>query len=179
MSPNQYSMSEIIEFLKEKKLPLFIMMVGVPGSGKSTDVAFIKEHVLPDAVVASSDAIIEREAAKLGVNYTEAFNAVNQDSVQKEFWNDIQEALDGNKSLIVDRTNLSEQSRKRFMNMVPDYYMRLAFVYRVDDTELKNRLQARESATGKHIPDNVMENMKKTFKEPTKSEGFDVILCLY
>ena len=58
--------------------------------------------------------------------------------------------------------------------MLPSNYQVVAVVFPTPDTkELVRRLNNRP---GKTIPDEVIQNMIKSYEEPTEAEGFDKII---
>jgi tRNA uridine 5-carbamoylmethylation protein Kti12 len=152
-------------------MPEIIVLIGLPGSGKSTWRHKFLENQ-PDYVVVSSDDLIDAYAAEKSINYSEAFHEVNQKEIQSRFRKSLQEAFDSGKNIIVDRTNISVKSRKDILKNTPFMYVKRAIVFSITDQELKRRLITREQATGKHIPDQVIEQMAARYDAPT-SEEFD------
>lgn len=148
--------------------PMMIMMVGLPGTGKST---FINQN-FKDLNVVSTDNIIEQMASEKGITYSEAFNDCIKIATKK-FFEQISNNVESNVSFVVDRTNLSTNSRKKILDLIPSEYNKIAIVVSLnDETEHFRRLNNRP---GKIIPDHVVQTMKKSFEMPSKSEGFHKI----
>lgn len=153
-------------------------MVGLPASGKST---YVDEHY-SDAVIVSSDAIIEKIAAEQGLTYSEVF-ADAMKIADAQFWNDIHEAVAQNKNLIVvDRTNMSVKSRARFVSIAhKNSYGIEAVLFpppssKSEEEILYKRLSDRGNKTGKVIPKFVLNSMIRSYVEPSIEEGFSKIL---
>ncbi|CAM6054526.1 unnamed protein product [Sphagnum tenellum] len=147
---------------------------GCPGSGKSTWRDAYMSHAQNPTVVISSDDLIEAWGKQRGLNYSEAFKQVDFSSIERQLMADFRSALNHNKDIIVDRTNLKRKSRKGFMRMIPDTYETCAVVFDVPREELQRRLDARAKATGKHIPTQVVDDMIATAMPPEPGE-FDRI----
>jgi len=90
-----------------EKNPTFVMLIGLPGSGKST---FRNEHGEP-YVVLSSDDFIEQRAIAEGVTYTEVF-ADAVDDASRHVHRNFREALANNASIMWDQTNLTPKKRR-------------------------------------------------------------------
>lgn len=150
--------------------PVCYLLVGLPGSGKST---FVRSKVREmDATVLSTDDAIERYALVMGKTYNEVFSeTIKGATAYLDDCLDTAIALDN--SIIWDQTNLSKKTRARNLARVPKHYEKIAVVFQVDDEELDRRLRSRP---GKTIPDHVIKSMKENFVYPTEDEGFDKIL---
>lgn len=148
------------------------ILIGLPASGKTTYVNNKFESIFEDFHYYSSDQIIENIAIREGKTYDEVFN----DSIQfadKMFWYELFLAKNNKSPSIIDRTNLSKKTRKKIIDLLKDTHNFHAVVFKTpSDEEHKRRLNSRP---GKTIPENVIENMKRTFEEPTLEEGFATI----
>jgi predicted kinase len=147
-------------------MPKCTFLVGVPGSGKST--WFEKTQV---GQLISSDEIIESVAAEYEMSYNEVF----QDLIKfadKAMWRNLELCAQDQEDVVIDRTNLTVKSRKRFMNFLKGYEFE-AFVFPTpEETEWRRRLDSRP---GKTIPAHVLVSMLKNFESPTEKEGFSKI----
>jgi predicted kinase len=142
------------------------VLVGVPGSGKSTWVA--NQEWAKDCVYVSTDHHVDAYAKSLGKTYSEVFDEYMPTAV-KLMASDVEAARDAGKDIIWDQTSTTIKTRKRKFNMLPDYYA-IAVVFPTPDaTELAKRLAGRP---GKEIPDAVMRQMIGGFIMPTEDEGF-------
>lgn len=154
-------------------MPICYMLVGCPGSGKSTfvdkhfyDFPVTNHNVTP--MLTGTDYYIDRIAEALEVTYSEVFQDAYK-LAEKMFWKDIENADEDD--IIIDRTNMTINSRKRFINALNSTHRMEAIVFPVPN-DLEARLASR---TGKQIPANVVSNMIRGFEMPTLSEGFDAV----
>lgn len=158
--------------------PAYIVMVGVPGCGKSTfrekmlEAGFIHSPVY----VASTDDIIDREAAKRGISYSDAFHKLNQKAIKREMEEGIEKAILQRHTVIHDQTNMSRKSRSSKLKAVPDSYFKICLNFTVDDRELQRRLDERGRLTGKVIPPFILKSMFNNYDPPIKEEGFNLII---
>jgi len=147
-------------------MPKLYVLVGVPGSGKSTwvnnqDWALNCTHV-------STDKYVEAYARSVGKTYSEVFDEFMPQAV-KLMADEVVEARKAGKDIIWDQTSTTLASRKRKFNMLPNYHA-IAVVFRTPEAEeLDRRLKGR---IGKNIPKHVMDQMINGWDEPTEEEGF-------
>ena len=150
-------------------VPKLYVLVGVPGSGKSTWVA--NQQWTDNCAFISTDMWVELEAERVGKTYTEVFHEYMPKAVQL-MTNNVQLARDIDMDIIWDQTSTTVASRAKKFRMLPNYY-KIAVVFRTPDTEtLKRRLDSRP---GKVVPYDVVEKMIDQWEEPTTDEGFDQI----
>ena len=144
------------------------MMVGVPGSGKSTWIN--SQDWATECVLVSTDKLIELEAGRQGKTYNDVFKSYI-DEATRIMNEDIQLAVEAGKDIIWDQTNTSRKSRKTKLAQVPGYY-KIAVVFDVPESEeWKRRINSRP---GKMIPDAVLKAMAEGFQIPDEKE-FDEI----
>ncbi len=153
--------------------PELIMLVGLPGVGKST---WIKYHHLNyfDYTVISMDNIIEELGKPDGLTYSEAFDAYSGVAARK-MKEQLREAIKNKENIIWDQTNLTVKSRTKKLKAVTDDYTKTAVIFEIPAPELERRRALRESECGKIVPPFVLQRMHVSYARPTKSEGFDVI----
>lgn len=161
--------------LVEVDRPKFIMLVGVPGSGKSTWINSFVSKSPEEWIVLSTDDIIEDWAKKNGKTYSEAFAILNFKDIQSKFDFKLRNALQNKQNIIWDQTNIQANARKKKLMQIPSFYQTAAIAFEVSHDELMQRLTDRSNATGKTIPDDVIKNMIKNYQPPSKSEGFDTV----
>lgn len=149
-----------------------IMLIGLPGSGKSTYIKKINKD--NEYVVISSDDILEELAKLDGTDYNRAF-AKHANFAGKEMFRRAEAAIKNGANIIWDQTNMNVKNRKRKLAMFPDTYTKRAVVFSIDDGELNRRLKKRERETGKKIPDHVIKSMAASYQAPTRGEGFSKI----
>jgi len=147
------------------------VLVGVPGSGKST---WIKNQDWAiDIPVVSTDRFIDEYAAEQGKTYNEVFEERMPIAV-KLMANQVEICKANKRDIIWDQTSTTVGARKKKFNMCPNYY-KIAVVFKTpDDEELQHRLSNRP---GKHIPKHVQKSMADQLRDnpPTLEEGFDEI----
>lgn len=155
--------------------PEIIVCVGLPGSGKSTWIKNFLTSTNKKFNVVSSDDILERIAR----NGNKTYNDVHKDHIggaEKEMNSNANLFVKNKMNIIWDQTNMGAKKRSKILNRVGKDYYKIAVIFQVDDEELNKRLKERELNTGKRIPPEVIEQMKQSYQEPSKSEGFDEII---
>lgn len=147
------------------------MLVGIPGSGKST----ICEELLKnttDLTVLSTDEYIEKYAKERNKTY----NEVHRESVgdaQKWMNNQIRALMNQKKNFIWDQTNVFKSARrKKITNLKQKKYNIVAVVLELTPEELNKRLSKRENSGGKHISPKIIQDMLASYERPSYEEGF-------
>lgn len=147
------------------------VLVGVPGSGKST---WIKNQDWAIGIpVVSTDFYIDEYAIQQGKTYNEVFEERMPVAVRL-MANQVLVCKANNRDIIWDQTSTSVKARKKKFNMLPDYY-KIAVVFKTPEPEeLERRLSSRP---GKNIPRSVQLSMAEQLEKspPTLEEGFDEI----
>lgn len=149
--------------------PTVVMMIGLPGSGKST---WIKQN-LPGIKVLSTDDLIEKYAADKGKTYSEVF-AKAAPLASAKFDQQLKAAAKNGETVIIDQTNMGRKSRMSKIAPFKNHY-KVAIMVSADPIELKLRLKHRAEMTGKHIPEKVVDQMARSYQTITKDEGWDEI----
>lgn len=145
------------------------VLVGVPGSGKSTWIQ--NQDWARDCVVVSTDAFVEQEAERQGRTYNEVFHDYMPTAV-KLMADQVVAARDAGRDIIWDQTSTTVASRRKKFAMLPNYHAVAVVFQTPEPAELERRLAGR---LGKSIPWNVMQGMISGLKVPTEEEGFDEI----
>lgn len=149
--------------------PKLYVLVGVPGSGKSTWVS--AQDWAKDCAYVSTDKYVEEYAKHAGKTYSEVFNLVMTDAVAAMV-DSVTLASSMKQNIIWDQTSTTVLTRAKKINMLSSYY-KIAVVFRTPEkAELERRLKSRP---GKEIPDEVVASMIANWVEPTLEEGFDEI----
>jgi len=149
-------------------MPTVYMMIGVPGSGKSTWIN--NQNWAGNCALVSTDKLIELEAGRQGKTYNDVFNDYIKEAT-RIMNEDVKAAVEAGQDIIWDQTNTSKKSRKSKLAQVPGY-RKVAVVFDVPETEeLKRRLADRP---GKNIPWSVMESMINNLEVPVEGE-FDEV----
>jgi predicted kinase len=156
---------------------LYVMLSGIPTSGKSTYVSrLLEKPEFNNAVVLSTDNYIQKIADQENLTYDEVFDKTIKDA-NKQLNLDLSEAIKNNRSIIHDQTNLTIKSRAKKLKKIPDSYKKICAYSVIDLEEATKRNKTRP---GKVIPLGVLMTMLDDFEIPTVDEGFDeVINILY
>ena len=159
-------------------MPKCTILVGVPGSGKST---WFDKNKTATMVSISTDNIIEFMGSLFGFTYDQIFS----DSIKladKIMWKRLEWNAERSNDVVIDRTNLTAKSRKKFIDYLKPYgYEFEAVVFPLPGTvefseeEWFRRLDSRQ---GKTIPNAVLASMVNSAQMPTEEEGFTKITVL-
>lgn len=154
--------------------PSLYMLVGVPGSGKSTWIDRHLDHrdAQENVYVASTDDYIELIASSQNKTYNEVFKDFIKDA-EKVMYQGVRFATENNMDIIWDQTNLTRKARAKKLIVIPDHYEKIAMVFKTpEESELQRRLASRP---GKTIPEYILGPMIESLEWPEFDEGFDVI----
>lgn len=144
----------------------FIMLVGLPGSGKSTYARRYKEND-PAAVIVSSDEIRQElwGDANDQQNPGDVFNLMMQRSVA---------ALNEGRNVIYDATNLSAKARKNTLAIIRNRTDNVLFICTFIACSLST-CKLRQGGRDRKVPDDVIDRMVRGFQTPWYNEGWDAI----
>ena len=156
--------------------PLLVMLVGLPGSGKSTAAkrlaSVISSQGRPCEII-GTDVYLEAEAARRGLLYTAIF-AEQRHLADAIMWNRAKEAIRRRISVIWDQTNLTANARRWRLRLFPEDYLRIAVVMPAADDEAWERNLAR--GPGRAVPEHVFDRMRAELRRPSREEGFQMFL---
>ena len=156
--------------------PLLVMLVGLPGSGKSTAAgrlaATIRSQGRPCEIV-GTDAYLEAEAARRRLPYTAVF-AEEYKVAEALMWRQAGDAIHRRISVIWDQTNLTVSARRRRLRLFPEDYLRVAAVMPATDDEAWQRNLAR--GPDRAVPAEAFNRMRAEFCRPSREEGFQMFL---
>ena len=151
------------------------VLVGPPGCGKSTwlDSQVYEKGQKPVLVSRDSELMSYAQYNDIEGNYSQVWGQLTQED-QKEIDTNLQNvyntAKKENKDIVVDMTNMSRKSRRKWLSNVPKTYSKSAIVFATSFKEVFKRLDKREKETGKAIPLEVAITMMKGFMVPTFDE---------
>lgn len=151
--------------------PVYIMLVGLPGSGKSTLRSYIVERWATPIVTLSTDDWIESLAKGLNLTYNAVF-AQSIKGANNVLCNIRQKAMDAGADMIHDQTSLSSKRRRGSLLQVRRGYTKIGILCQCSEYDRQRRLAGRP---GKVIPPNVDQGMRDAYTPPTLEEGFDAV----
>lgn len=157
-------------------MPKCTILVGVPGSGKST---WLIENRPKGAWIVSTDNIINGLADDYGFTYDQIFKETIRFADMAMVARMLIAAQNGY-DLYVDRTNMSMKSRKQFIDKLKKYGYEFECVVfpTPEPEELERRLSERSERLGKTIPWEVINGMLASYEAPTEAEGFSKVTFL-
>lgn len=142
----------------------FIMLVGLPGCGKST---FANKLVKQGYVIHSPDSI-RNEFNLHDLSHTEAVYSI----LNKRFNKDISLGKD----IVYDATNLIQKRRIEILKKLSNYNKKCyLFITQIDICKERNSHRIGPS----RVPDTGYEIMLRSFDTPMIEEGFDTIVPIY
>lgn len=146
----------------------FKMLIGLPGSGKTT---FARSLLQNDEgwVHLASDGITQR-------NHLPGQSIDNQNTFE-EMYRETACHLESGNNVIYDATNLASKRRKSVLNRIGKFQPETeAIVFLTPYKVLKSRNSRRQDA--ERVPDPIMERYIRAFQFPRKDEKFDCIRIL-
>lgn len=147
------------------------VLVGVPGSGKTTWIAHQKFD-WDNTVIVSTDRYVEQYAKSIGKTYNEVFQDYMPTAVEL-MTKTARQAFAEGKDVIWDQTSTTVKTRARKLRMAPEHYTKIAVFFEVPKPDVHVKFLDRP---GKTIPEEVMKDMITKLVIPTINEGFDRIV---
>ncbi|WP_238134212.1 ATP-binding protein [Calderihabitans maritimus] len=138
------------------------IMVGLPGSGKST---WIEKNAKTDAVI-STDEIRWKE---FGIQYDLRL----EPEVWQIAFSKLRGYLKQGRDIIFDATNITRQRRRLIKKIADQFKARTRVV--VMNTSLEECLYRNERRTQDKVPAEIIKIMAYQFEWPEETEGFDEI----
>jgi len=143
--------------------PKLVLLVGVPGSGKST---YVEEHMKGYTIV-SRDALI-MEAADPRLSYSEAWREADHQEIDRKLMTIFSTALKNGEDIVIDMTNMTKKGRRKFI--IParqkNYYISaIVFLVRTEDAYINRCLLSK-----KFVPWHAIVGMMNRFTFPLADE---------
>lgn len=138
-----------------------IMLVGIPGSGKST----YAENLIKDnseLILHSSDKLREELYGNASI---QGDNGKLFEELHRRIHADLREG----KNVIFDATNLTKKRRMHFLNNIKCKKKCILFITDIDTCKENNKKRERV------VPEEVIDRMRTNFEPPHWNEGFDEI----
>jgi predicted kinase len=145
-----------------------ILTIGAPGSGKSTwGEKYAKDN---DYVYLSSD----RNRARVGTGETDQAASARAFALLKE---EMGNALDNNKNVVVDATFMSKKARRDFVNIARGRgaYLK-AVTFDLPREIILERNAKRASSGGRNVPEHVIDRMLGNYEKPESPEFDEVVI---
>lgn len=142
------------------------VMVGIPGSGKST---YAKQLEKQGAVRVSLDEIREKLEAETG--------SKSEPKVFSEGLKQMKEALSQGKDVVCDSTNVYPKKREAYFKIAEQYGAKINAIF--INTDKKECLERNSKREGKaKVPAVAIHTSAKKLIPPTVEEGFNQVIVL-
>lgn len=158
--------------------PMCTVMVGLPGTGKSTIVDSLPKDEY--TFTYSTDIYIDRWARLRGTTYDEVFDELI-DAATKYMNDHLDGAIRQRRDVIWDQTNIGKRKRRKIVNRMQTsgYTVKCICIIPPEAghfSDLKDWKHRLANRTGKTIPEGVLSNMYRNFAIPSQDEGFDEVV---
>ncbi|MDX8383145.1 MAG: AAA family ATPase [Ghiorsea sp.] len=149
--------------------PCLTVLVGPPRCGKST---WGKNNRTNETIISSDNLIMETVE---GATYNEKWENADMSEITDLMHTEFKLALKAKNDIIVDRTNMSKKSRRRFISVAKQngYFIRCVVFH----TGLKTLYARARIDPQKIISYAVIDRMVKSFGYPLKNET-DMVICV-
>lgn len=170
----EFVANKIKQVKEELGIPTFVMMVGIPGSGKSTVADKLKyimenEGEKKDKIIILSSDALRREI--LGSEESQENNGLIFSEMKKR---SLEAILEG-KNVIYDATNTTIKNRKSILEELNKSNIKCYKIAYIMNTPFKICLDQNEQRE-RVVPSEVLFKFRNSFQLPLKQEGFDNII---
>jgi len=156
-------------FEEKKDNPKAYIMVGLPGSGKTTQINNILKNNSDIEILSIDEEIMKLN--KYSYTYDGAWSVKRQKVASNNIFNKMKDKINKKESFIIDATHISEKIRRRKLNAIPNNYEKIACLELAGKGFIENVMENRED---KKVDMNIILDMVKDFSYPSLLE-FDRI----
>ena len=154
---------------------IFVVMCGIPGSGKSTQAKALKEAWIDEGATAE---VISRDSIRFDLLGKDDAYFRYEKEVIKRYYKKLTDAIKDPwvDVIIADSTNVNRKARKVLMELAreADPSIHLIAAVLVDNPEECKRRNTKRTDRAR-VPDDVIDKMARQFEMPSVLEGFDEI----
>ena len=155
-----------------------VVLVGIPGSGKTT---YVRARLPGHAYVSMDDVrdsaswpskrrdLITRYDAERPVRLARMSGNKKAECIL------VDDALAAGRSIVVDDTNLTRKIRRPYVALARKHGARIRVVF-FNDFEGARARNAKRAWSGGRVPDDAVARMQESVEPPTRAEGFDEVL---
>lgn len=152
-------------------MPYVHMLIGIPGSGKSTYCNNVLIKKYPEAIFIASDIVRNNNPT------------FKEDQIWPEIYRLCSEALKNNLDIIYDATNITPNVRNRFFNKLIEMgvpqFEKMAYYFITDPDKCVERVKKRnEMPNERYLPVDVIKGYGEKIIAPTLEEGFKRIFII-
>ena len=158
-------MDLLIRYLSSIKSPLGIILVGIPGSGKTTLARAISPYIEP-VVICSTDDFDPR--VKLTAKKGRGLMVLLDHCIAR--------APMTGASVIVDQTSMERINREQRLLQFPESYLTMCID--LSGTELDKCIamaEERAKQGGRNVPEKIIRELYSKYEAPTHDEGFNFV----
>ena len=142
----------------------FIMLVGLPGAGKST---IAQKFTNNDYTILSPDQLRN----ELNIHEIDRIKEILEILYEK-----LDLAVQNSKNIVFDSTNLTIKRRREILNLLPDTYTKICYIVEVPIELCKERNSHRIGYS--KVSEEEYDRMEQVYTLPTLKEGWDEIIYL-
>ena len=150
--------------------PVVIMLVGLPGSGKTT---WAKEN-LPHFIRISTDDHVMQKCRETGMYYQKGIQIFYEEA-DRLARQALSSAIERGENVVIDQANLTRNSREKKLANFPDTYTRIACFFDTPFDLLLERNEARQQAGEHYVPALALYQLAENLESPYEP-AFDEVV---